>query len=105
MNMKCKVYLAVGGFCETGFMNRSSGKYCRPEFIAETSLAWSTSFALLLSLLLVFSSPTRGILDLNLYGGVPKREMFTRLQNAGFKMIPDSRKHRLKVYCKTQKLD
>ena len=31
---------AIKGFCETGFMNRLSGNYRRPEFIANTLGLW-----------------------------------------------------------------
>ena len=31
-----QVCFAIEGFCKTGFINRLSGKYRRPEFIADT---------------------------------------------------------------------
>ena len=48
-----KICIAVKGVCATGFINRSSGKYHRPEFTADT-LASSYLYSLLPTILLDF---------------------------------------------------
>ena len=96
-------------FIDLGSLFRSEERWKRPDEYNPDRFNEKGMF-LAISYRYVADEKTRGegegVLDLNLYGGMPtKKNFFTLLQNFLLQMIPGFRKSQSKAYSKKQKFD